>query len=311
MRILEFSAESIQLAAEEIQNGNLVIVPTETVYGLAANGLDEVAVRRVFEAKGRPSENPVILHVASLEMAKSLVTDWPEPAGILAKRFWPGPLTMVLPRSSLVPDVISAGLPTAAIRMPAHSVALALMEAAGTPLAIPSANRFTKLSPTRAEHISPELAAHVSMILNGGPCVVGIESTVIDLSGETPAILRPGGVSKAMLEDALSMEIRSSGGVGEPKKSPGLYLKHYSPNAKVRLVPVAHAEAHALVFESRGIHHVLMPKEPSKYAAILYDCLHVLDQLGVEEVEVELPPESSEWEPILDRLRKASGAPSG
>ncbi|MBI1741245.1 MAG: threonylcarbamoyl-AMP synthase, partial [Candidatus Koribacter versatilis] len=186
----------METAARILRAGRLVAFPTETVYGLGANALDPDAVARIYAVKGRPPTSPLIVHVASIEMAQSLVTTWPDAAHRLAHRFWPGPLTLVLDKKPTIPAIVTAGLPTVGLRMPAHPIALALIRAAGVPLAAPSANRFTQLSPTTADHVRRSLGSDVDYILDGGPCHVGIESTVLSLAGPQPVLLRPGGISR-------------------------------------------------------------------------------------------------------------------
>ena len=184
------SAAEIAHAAELLCAGKLVAIPTETVYGLAANALDEAAVQRIFATKGRPHSSPLIVHVADVAMARELAAEWTPQAEALAARFWPGPLTIIVPKRDVVPDIVTAGLPSVALRMPAHPVALALISAAQVPLAAPSANRFTQLSPTSAQHVRDGLGDAVDFVLDGGPCRVGIESTVVSLAGPIPRILR-------------------------------------------------------------------------------------------------------------------------
>ncbi|MBI4873456.1 MAG: threonylcarbamoyl-AMP synthase, partial [Acidobacteria bacterium] len=190
----------IQRAAELIRAGRLVAFPTETVYGLGANALDAAAVEKIFAAKGRPSTSPLIVHVDSEEMARTLARQWPDAAHVLVRRFWPGPLTLVVPKRECVPDVVTAGLATVGLRAPSHPLALALIRAAGVPIAAPSANRFTGLSPTTAEHVRRGLGEAADLILDGGPTVVGIESTVLSLAGQRPLLLRPGMVSREAIE---------------------------------------------------------------------------------------------------------------
>src|SRR5271157_3306039 len=198
----------INRAAQLLRAGRLVAFPTETVYGLGANALDAEAVARIYAVKRRPSASPLIVHVESIAMAQSLVTNWPEIAYRLARRFWPGPLTLVLEKQldkqlnnqPVIPDIVTAGLPTVGLRMPAHPIALALIRAAGVPLAAPSANRFTELSPTTADHVRRSLGSEVDLILDGGPCQVGIESTVVSLAETKPILLRPGGIPRIVLE---------------------------------------------------------------------------------------------------------------
>lgn len=289
---------SIARAAELLRAGQLVAFPTETVYGLGANALDEAAVRRIFEAKGRPHSSPLIVHVASIEMARGLAREWSEKAETLARRFWPGPLTIVVPKNASVPDLVTAGLPSVGLRMPAHPVARALLEAAQIPIAAPSANRFTELSPTRAEDVRPELA---DMILDGGQCAVGIESTVVSLgfldNDSTPKILRPGMISQTQIEEAIGPV-----DVGAGAESPGQHPRHYSPKTPIVLGDTPQ--------QGRGIRldFNLMPRDPAEYAERLYSILHDLDREGYDWIAIEMPPDTREWAGIRDRLTRAAQA---
>jgi L-threonylcarbamoyladenylate synthase len=282
----------IEKAAELLRAGRLVAFPTETVYGLGANALDEAAVQRIFEAKGRPYSSPLIVHVSSIEMARMLASEWSENAERLAKRFWPGPLTIIVPKNSRVPDLVTAGLPSVGLRIPAHPLARALIEAAQIPIAAPSANRFTELSPTMAEHVQEGLA---DMVLNGGPCTVGIESTVISLAGPTPRILRPGMITQTEIEQVIG-PVEVGGGA----ESPGQHPRHYSPRTPIILgYPPT---------EGRGRHLSLakMPRDASSYAERLYRVLHELDQQGYDWISIELPPDTPAWAGIRDRLTRAA-----
>jgi L-threonylcarbamoyladenylate synthase len=283
----------IERAGGLIRSGKLVAFPTETVYGLGANALDAEAVARIYAAKGRPSTSPLIVHVASVEMARGLATAWPREAEILARRFWPGPLTMVLPKVREIPDVVSAGLPTAGLRMPANGVALALIRAAGVPIAALSANRFTGLSPTTAAHVRESLGEAVDMILDGGPTDVGIESTVLSLSWAKPALLRPGMISKEEIEAAIGpVEIAGDPGV-EAHPSPGMHHRHYAPRTRLVLV-----DNGAVPRSGRGVYlapGAKMPADPGAYAAVLYNTLHRLDHEGLDWIAVERPPDAPAW----------------
>jgi L-threonylcarbamoyladenylate synthase len=286
------SPENIRRAAALIRAGELVVMPTETVYGLAANALEESAVRKIFAAKGRPESNPLIVHVANLEMARRLAGEWPEDAQTLAERFWPGPLTIVVRKQSSVPDIVTAGLASVALRHPAHPVAQALLGETGLPVAAPSANRFTELSPTAAQHVPGKLA---SMVLDGGPCTVGIESTVISLVGGQRRILRPGMVSRAAIEEAIGPVE-----VGAGAESPGQHAKHYSPRT-----PVFLGESPS---SGNGVRldFALMPSDPSGYAETLYRTLHELDRRRLDWIAIDLPPDTPEWDAVHDRLRRAA-----
>jgi L-threonylcarbamoyladenylate synthase len=282
----------IDRAAALLRAGRLVAFPTETVYGLGANALDADAVRRIFEAKGRPMSSPLIVHVASIEMARELASEWPEKAEILAKRFWPGPLTIIVRKSSNVPDVVTAGLPSVGLRIPAHAVAQALLEAAQIPIAAPSANRFTELSPTTASHVPEDVA---DMILDGGSCTVGIESTVISLVGPVPRILRPGMITQTQIEQSIGPVE-----VGAGVESPGQHPRHYSPRTPVILGDSPN--------EGRGrrLDLAIMPHDAAAYAEQLYRLLHEIDRLGYDWISIELPPDTPEWAGIRDRLNRAA-----
>jgi L-threonylcarbamoyladenylate synthase len=285
-------------AAELIRAGKLVAFPTETVYGLGANALDPAAVERIFAAKGRPKTSPLIVHVDSIEMARGLAAAWPAAAETLARRYWPGPLTMVLPKRAEVPDIVTAGLPTVGLRMPAHPLALELIRAAGVPIAGPSANRFTELSPTAASHVPEALADYV---LDGGPARVGIESTVISLAGQ-PMLLRPGVIPLPELE-ALIGPIRIAGAPGEgAHDSPGMHARHYRPRTPLVLLRDGEAPP-----AGKGV-KAEMPADPREYAAALYEMLHRLDAEGLDWIAIDAPPDAPEWAGVLDRLRRAASS---
>jgi len=309
MSILSPTPEAIRAAAKVIRDGGVIVMPTETVYGLACNALNAEAVRRVFEIKDRPVENPLIVHIAGIEQLGQVAASWPPIAEKLASLYWPGPLTMVLPKTEAVPLETTGGLPNVAVRVPSHPVALEILRQAECPIAAPSANVFMSLSPTSAEDVDPVIQLEVEHILDGGPCEVGLESTVVDLTEETPVILRPGGVTRAEIQ-AL---------VGQPlghlpptmlKKSPGLYRRHYAPKAIVQLVPRLDRDDAGLTFEEpQNDHQVRMPRDARAYAANLYAALRKLDLRGIEKIAIEIVPDSPEWEAINDRLKKASAPP--
>lgn len=305
MKILPPTPENIDRAARAIREGRLVGMPTETVYGLAGDALNPDAVRRIFDAKGRPHDNPLIVHVATPEQARRVVREWSEDAELLAERFWPGALTLVLPKSDEIPSEVTGGLETVALRMPDHPVAISLIHASDRPLAAPSANRFMGLSPTVAEDIEQEILEHVEIVLNGGPSMVGLESTVLDLS-DGPRILRPGAISRADIESCLGQRL---GAIppSELRKSPGMYRRHYAPQSKLVLAEKVGDDEPGLVFgEPRNPLQIRMPDDPRAYAANLYVALHRLDAQKPSRIVVALPPEDPAWEAILDRLYKAS-----
>ena len=325
---LEPDTAAIDRAAELIRGGKLVAFPTETVYGLGANALDADAVGRIFAAKGRPATNPVIVHVAGFDQLPAVVAAWPPQAQRLAERFWPGPLSLVLPRRLGMPDIVTAGGPTVAVRMPAHPVAERLIRAAGVPIAAPSANRSMHVSPTSAQHVLKTLEGRIEMVLDGGSSARGLESTVLDLTSQPPRLLRPGLVSVAEISAALGEDVShgSAAQAGEPVKSPGLLARHYAPAAPVETLEVggrALVEKLAagglrvgwLCWEScprlaaGRIEQIPMPHEPVAYAMRLYAALYRFDDLGVDRIVVDLPPHEERWTAVLDRLARASCAP--
>ena len=298
--IVQPTEEALAQAAEAIRGGRLVAFPTETVYGLGANALDADAVKRIYEAKGRPFASPLIVHVADEAMARSLAADWPEAAQKLAARFWPGPLTLVVRRAAIVPELVSAGLDSVGLRIPAHPVALALIRKAGAPIAAPSANRFMQLSPTTAEHVRAGLGDRVDIILDGGLTRVGIESTVASLRRDPPAVLRPGMISQEELERATGLRWDRELELPHISESPGLHARHYAPRT-----PFYVLEAGASKPSGRG-RVIEMPRQVNEYAARLYLDLHRADAEGLDWIAVEKPPETAEWAGILDRLKRAS-----
>ncbi|HEX8872510.1 MAG TPA: L-threonylcarbamoyladenylate synthase [Candidatus Acidoferrum sp.] len=297
--------EDIRKAAEIIRSGALVVFPTETVYGLGANALDAAAVRRIYALKGRPATSPLIVHVASIAQARELAAEWTNEAESLAQRYWPGPLTLVVPKKPQIPDEATAGLPTVGLRMPRHPVALELLRQAGVPIAAPSANRFTQLSPTTAQHVRDAFGNDTPFLLDGGPCEVGLESTVIAVTKDGLEVLRPG---MAFVEDAREGATVQEGA----HRAPGQHPRHYSPRTRVLLVTRGH-----LPHEGRGAYLWLnynasasfrqrMPRRAEEYAAQLYGKLHELDRGGFDWIAVELPPDTPEWTAIRDRLTRAA-----
>jgi L-threonylcarbamoyladenylate synthase len=318
--------DEIAHAARLLRAGRLVAFPTETVYGLGANALDAEAVARIYAVKRRPATSPLIVHVASIEMAQSLAAHWPEAAGRLARKFWPGPLTLVLEKQfnkqSPIPDIVTAGLPTVGLRMPAHPIALALIRAADVPVAAPSANRFTELSPTSADHVRRSLGSDVDYILDGGPCQVGIESTVLSLSGTPagaqPILLRPGGIPRTEIESVLGSIVGTIAPAADPlagpHPAPGLHARHYSPRTTLYLAANGNLpdRGQGIYLQHRRppsraditIHQ--MPQSAADYAAALYEILHQADAANYSWIAVDLPPSEPEWEAIQDRLKRAA-----
>ncbi|MDO8605405.1 MAG: L-threonylcarbamoyladenylate synthase [Phaeospirillum sp.] len=311
--ILAATPAAIAEAGAALAAGRLVAFPTETVYGLGGDATCDRAVAAIFEAKGRPSFNPLIAHVASVEQAAALV-DMTGPALTLARMFWPGPLTMVLPRraGSPVSLLASAGLDSIAVRMPDHPVALALISAAGRPLAAPSANRSGAVSPTTARHVAQCLGGRVAMILDGGPCRVGVESTVIDLSGDRPALLRPGGVAVEALEAALGGPLSRPTDSPDAPRSPGQLESHYAPSLPVRLNAAEAGVGEALLGFGPGPATLnLSPSgDLAEAAANLFAMLRALDRPDLVGIAVAPVPEHGLGLAINDRLRRAA-APRG
>jgi len=309
----------IAQAAALLRAGRLVAFPTETVYGLGANALNPKAVAQIYAVKRRPPTSPLIVHVASMEMITPLVADWPKAAQRLARSFWPGPLTLVVKKQPAVPEIVTAGLPTVALRMPAHPVALALIQAAALPLAAPSANRFTELSPTTADHVRRSLGNDVDYILDGGPCEVGIESTVLSLAEPQPVLLRPGGISRQALESVIGPIASAQEALGQEvptgaHPSPGMHARHYSPRTSLLLVSNGKlpAQGKGIYLQHRhaatrpNVTTIQMPTAAPDYAAVLYGKLHQADEANVDWIAVDQPPNQPEWEAVQDRLLRAA-----
>jgi L-threonylcarbamoyladenylate synthase len=319
----ELYVRAVERASELLGAGEVVGLPTETVYGLAANALDSIAVGRIYEIKGRPPQNPIIVHVASLAMAQRCVSSWPEIAQKLAASFWPGPLTLVLPKSPAIPSIVTACGTTIGIRWPSHPLIQAVIRACDFPLAAPSANPSNEISPTTAEHVQKSLGARVPLIVDGGPSNVGIESTVLDLTTQPPRVLRPGIIHQESIL-AVTGELSATGPNLGPLKSPGLLPKHYSPKAEVRLCSWAseselrerlsnydlskvHVIAHGRIPLSLGSAHVtIIPHDPEAFARAIYAELHRCDDEGAQMIVIEEIPDTAAWHGIADRLRRAA-----
>ncbi|MDR7415487.1 MAG: L-threonylcarbamoyladenylate synthase [Armatimonadota bacterium] len=317
-RVVPATPETIGEAARILRRGGLVAFPTETVYGLGANALDPVAVARVFEVKRRPAFDPLIVHVCDRTMLEEVVLEIPPLAQVLIRRFWPGPLTLVLRRRPKLPGIVTAGLDTVAVREPSHPVALELIRCAETPVAAPSANPFGRLSPTRAEHVARHLGEEVDLILDAGPTPHGIESTIVSVLGETPQVLRVGAVPVEELEAVLGpVEVATS---ARRPQAPGQLPSHYAPRthlsvARAEEVPVSARPRSAYLAFQRppedgfAAVRVLSPRGDLREAAArLFDLLHELDGLGLERIYAEPVPETGLGRAIMDRLRRASAA---
>jgi L-threonylcarbamoyladenylate synthase len=318
------SAETTR-AVVVLRSGGLVAVPTETVYGLGADASNELAVRRIFAAKGRPSTHPLIVHVASVASARSWAGAFPRAAEVLARAFWPGPLTLIVQRGERATDAVTGGQATVGLRVPRHPLALELLEAFGGGIAAPSANRFGRLSPTTAEHVREELGERVDLVLDGGPCAVGVESSIVDVSGRAPRLLRPGGVSREALEAALGEPIPLATGLIDVR-APGMLASHYAPRAGLELTSAEELSARAEARSAEGLVVAVLapagfasptgvtrfevPTDAEGYARRLYAVLREADAQGVDVIVAAPPPEAGLGLAVRDRLQRAA-APRG
>lgn len=318
-------AEAINRAADLLRQGRLVAFPTETVYGLGANASDSDAVDRIFKAKGRPTNHPLIVHIANIDNLYDWSSTVPDAALMIAERFWPGPLAMILNKKPEVPFAVTGGQQTVGLRMPDHPAALALLKSFGGGIAAPSANKFCRISPTQAIHVSEELGDEVDMILDGGACKVGLESTIIDLSNNSPRLLRPGHISvqeiEAVLRTKLMIPLAST---PDGMRVPGMMEVHYAPKtpALCCLGGLLLNNIETLVnkdkkigllclqleiIPSEQIHVLRLPEQPGSYAKQLYSALRDLDGLQLDLILIEQPPQTELWRAINDRLIKATG----
>ena len=313
------SEQEIEKAAEILRAGGLVAFPTETVYGLGADASNPAAVRKIFAAKGRPADHPVIVHIAGTSDLKHWAAEVPRSAWLLAEKFWPGPLTMVFKRAAHVSDLITGGQDTVGLRVPSHPVAQQLLKAFGGGIAAPSANRFGRLSPTTAQHVREELGDAVDLVLDGGPCDIGIESTIVDVTHEMPAVLRPGRISASQIADTLLVQVGESA-AGRPRVS-GSLESHYAPRLPLKIVhpdqiddyvraragtPVAVLARRGRPRDSKATLWQVAPDLPEDYAHLLYATLRRFDASGCRLIVVEALPALPEWAAIRDRLGRAA-----
>jgi L-threonylcarbamoyladenylate synthase len=318
MNIFTATSDSIERASEIIRRGGLVAFPTETVYGLGADGLNPIAVAKIFESKKRPTFNPLILHIADKNNLTNLVHINDERIERLIDKFWPGPLTLVLPKHEIVPDIVTSGNSTVAVRMPNHSVALELIKKCGTPIAAPSANKFGNLSPTEASHVYKSLGDTVDMILDGGKCSVGVESTILQFTGENVLLLRPGGLSVEEIENEIG-KVKSVTKFSIRPNSPGQLLHHYSPSIPLYFLTQENLEKYTdkkigvLFFSSVNIKHnftsikILSEKGDMKEAAAnLFKHLHDLEKEEIDLILAEPIKEEGLGRAIMDRLKKGT-----
>ena len=330
-KLLRETEQDIQEAAAILRAGGLVGIPTETVYGLGANGLDSSAVGKIFAAKGRPQDNPLILHVPDASWLARYCREVPDSAYTLAERFWPGPLTMILPRKDVVPDAVTAGLDTVGIRCPNHPVTLAIIRAADVPVAAPSGNTSGRPSPTCAAHMVEDMAGKIDAIVDGGPCGVGVESTIIDLTCTPPRLLRPGGLQLEALEEVLGEVAVDAAllrplGEGEKPKAPGMKYRHYAPKAPVTVVLgepsatadyiTAHLGEHTGVicfdewagrFAGHVVENIGSAARKDEQARRVFDALRAFDHTDVTEIYAQCPHEDGLGLAVANRLKKAAG----
>lgn len=315
---------NVERAVQILRAGGVVAFPTETVYGLGGDATNPAAIARIFAAKGRPATNPLIVHVADIYAARRYATEWPETAQKLAEKFWPGPLTLVLPKSPAIVSGVTAGLHAVGLRVPQHPMALALLAAFDGPVAAPSANRSNRISPTTAQHVKDELGNAIDGVLDGGPCGVGIESTVLDLSTGTPALLRPGGVSREDIEAVIGPVTLGGAADARPAISPGQHPVHYAPLTPAWRVDdtarfaslLMRASSGAILLKTTDIGSVgvlpgvvfYLPAEPAAYAQQFYSTLRHLDAKGLANIYIELPPQDERWLAIRDRIVRATRA---
>ncbi|MDC8446358.1 MAG: threonylcarbamoyl-AMP synthase [Nitrosomonas sp.] len=321
----------VYAAAAILNNGGIVAFPTETVYGLGADATNPAAVQKIYAIKQRPASHPLILHIGSIAHLEHWSRDIPETAWMLAERFWPGPLTLILQKSRYVPDCVTGGQDTVGIRMPAHATALALLNAMHPEKAIaaPSANLYGRISPTTSAHVQAALAGKVDMILDGGPCEIGLESTIVRADHQTVSILRPGGVTVAEIESALNRSVSLAyNSTGQTVRVSGSLPAHYAPSTPLKLRTKAEIGQQALdlarqhfqiavvtwsafdplSLNAPGIRHIVMPSDPIEYGKQLYAALHQCDRIGLDFILMETPPQKPAWLAIADRLQRASRA---
>lgn len=316
--------QDIQAAVDSLREGNTVVFPTETVYGLGADASNPDAVNRIFAIKGRPSEHPLIVHLADLSHIEDWVDCFSDQALELARTFWPGPLTMILPKNNRVPMEVTGGQNTIGLRVPDHPVAKALLSAFGGGIAAPSANRFGRVSPTTAEHVRDELGANAGLILDGGPCRIGVESTIISLANGDPVLLRPGSIPVEALEEALGQIVLTASSLRSPLRFPGMRPSHYAPSVPLEIHSpwqmaerIQKLEAQGLrvavlkwrdesVYDGRCVEVLSMPDCPSEYGRILYATLRILERSGFDRLLAESLPSTNEWASVNDRIGRAA-----
>jgi L-threonylcarbamoyladenylate synthase len=331
MKTQRFTQQDIDRAAAVLRRGGLLGIPTETVYGLGADGLNAEAVAHIFQAKGRPQDNPLILHIPSADHLPRYCRDIPESAYALAERFWPGPLTMILKRRDMVPDVVTAGLDTVGMRCPAHPLCRAILQAADVPVAAPSGNTSGRPSPTTAAHMLADMDGKIDAIVDGGPCAVGVESTIVDLTCDPPRLLRPGGITREQLESVLGPVVVDAAvvrpmGAGEKPRAPGMKYRHYAPKAPVTVVKGAPAptaryiadhagegdgvlcfDEFSSLFPGQVVAQLGRSDDPAEQARHVFDALRFFDGTPVTQIWAQCPDETGVGLAVANRLNKAAG----
>ncbi len=304
--ILKPSKKTITKAVSLLKKGEIVAFPTETVYGLGANAFDEIALKKIFLAKGRPQDNPLIIHISNITQLKEVVSFVPKEAKLLAKKFWPGPLTIILKKSNSVPLCVTAGLDTVAIRMPSNKTALDLIKKAGFPIAAPSANSSGKVSPTKAIHVKEDLNKKIPLILDGGECEIGLESTVLDLTKKVPVILRPGKITKEEIESVLHKKVLIAKKFSKKVSSPGVKYKHYSPNAKVVLFNKKDFYKKYQKYKNQKLMILFFDNNIEFYTKNMFSFFRNCDNRGFEVILVEVVKEKGLGLALMNRLKKAA-----
>ncbi len=322
MKLLHADAAAINYAADLLRQGRLVAFPTETVYGLGADASNPGAVAAIFKAKGRPADHPLIVHIGLVKQLQDWAKDVPEAVYSLAERFWPGPLTLILSKQDKVSPQLTGGQQTVGLRIPGHKVALQLLQTFAGGIAAPSANRFGRISPTCARHVAEELGDRVDIILDGGACQVGLESTIIDLSGQQPVLLRPGAISRQQIEELLQTELQLT--PRTETRAPGMLAVHYAPVTPAMLCAAGRLSELILqlsvekrkrigvltcrqpIQESLHVHCIHLSDQAGTYAQALYAAMRKLDALHLDTILIEQPPQTEAWQAVHDRLRKAT-----
>ena len=314
------SPKALKRAVQYLKAGTPIAFATETVYGLGADAKNPDGIREIFRVKGRPANNPLIVHCLDQSMARSCVLGWNEKCEALASRFWPGPLTLILKRDASVPAAVAGGGETLAVRVPAHVVARALLAHYGAPIAAPSANLSTRVSPTNAEHVYTSLAGRIPLILDGGPCQVGLESTVLDMTSDQPTILRLGDISAEQISECIGVEVKKKSFDEQTPKSPGMMKRHYAPKTPIKICrnfeDLPEGQFALICFSEEWTAQsstnplFVMPATPKDFGKELYRALHWADEQGQPQIIIQEIPNGAEWDTVRDRLSRSVSDPT-